>query len=418
MDKRVIKYLGVVMLVVFAFGFGTFVGRTFTGFGFSFLDDPRVQKVNFLGDITGTNENAKDLNFDMYWQVWEIMKDRYVDVSQVDQEKMFYSSIKGMVNSFDDPATIFLDPEETKTYNEGNSGNYFSGIGAELGYRDGRVVVISPIDGSPAKAAGIKAGDIIMSVDGQEVKTSDTLFDVVGRIRGESGTKVKLGIISRGNTETKDIEITRAPIDVPSMVTRDVEGQAGVKLVDVSRFTEGTLDEWKNVWDAQVEEVIASGATGVILDLRGNPGGYLDAAVYAAEEFLPKDTVVLKQSNREGKEIVSKVSRDGRLQDIKVVVLVNEGSASASEILAGALSQNNRAEIVGVSTYGKGTAQSIVPLQDNASLHITVFKWLLPDGTWINKDNKIEPDHKVEISDEQFKAGQDPQLDKAVELVK
>lgn len=382
-----------------------------------FIDVPGLpnsirSNVVITGDKDG---DVEGIDFDLFWKVWNTMSSQYVDGKKVDPEKMFYGAIQGMVNSFDDAATIFLDPDETKSFNEGNAGKLFEGIGAELGYENGQIVVIAPLSGSPAQAAGIKAGDAILEIDGEEVKQSENIFDVVQKIRGEAGTKVTLRILHKGEGTAEDITITRGEITVPSIEVKKLEN-GNIMMIDVGRFTDSSLFEWQEAWDNAVEKV--KGADGLVLDLRGNPGGYFDAAVYAANDFLAKGKVVAKQEDKNSRQESFKVSRNGKLLDIPLVVLVDGGSASASEILAGALQQNDRAIVIGEDTYGKGTAQSIVPFSDGSSLHVTTLKWLLPDGSWLNHDNTIKPDVVVEFSEDSFLKGIDDQLNRAVEELK
>lgn len=418
-NKVIVSLIGVLMIIVVSFGIGVMFGRLVepTGSLFSKLFGTPLSQgklVSFTGDTSG-KEQLSEVDFDIFWDVWNIMKNEYVDQSAVDEKEMFYASIKGFVNSFNDPGTVYLDPDETKLFNEGTEGKYFSGIGAELGYKDNQVVVISPLKGSPAEEAGLRAGDIIIAVDGVRLNQDESLYDIVSRIRGEDGKEVVLTVLRKSQEEPFDLGIIRGQITVPSM---DYEINDGTAVINISRFTDSSLKAWDSEWDQLVEEVLSKNPDGIVLDLRGNPGGFFDAAVYAANDFLPRKAIVVKQEDREGRIREFKVTRNGRMQEIPVVVLVNEGSASASEILAGALQMNNRAEVVGVETFGKGTAQSVIDsLSDGSSVHVTVAKWLLPDGSWLNTENPIIPDKKVEFSDEQFKAGEDPQMDAAIELL-
>ncbi|MCA9374873.1 S41 family peptidase [Candidatus Dojkabacteria bacterium] len=418
-DKKIFSYIGILMVIVVSFGVGIMFGRIVepTGNLLSrlFSTSPsKIKEVSFAGNTSGEDE-ITEVDFDVFWSVWNIMKNEYVDASAVDEKEMFYSAIKGFVNSFNDPATVYLDPDETKTFNEGTEGKYFSGIGAELGYKDNQVVVISPLKGSPAEEAGLRAGDIIIAVDSEELSQEESLYDIVSKIRGEEGKEVVLTVVRKDSDKPFDILIVRGQITVPSM---DYQMKDDIAVMNVSRFTDSSLKAWDSEWDTLVEEVLSKNPDGIILDLRGNPGGFFDAAVYAANDFLPKKTIVVKQEDREGRVKEFKVTRNGRLLDIPVVVVVNEGSASASEILAGALQMNSRAEVIGVETFGKGTAQSVIDtLPDQSSVHVTVAKWLLPDGSWLNHDNPIVPDKKVEFTDEQFKAGGDPQMDAALEIL-
>jgi carboxyl-terminal processing protease len=202
------------------------------------------------------------------------------------------------------------------------------------------------------------------------------------------------------------------------MEIRNVDGNNDIKILRISRFTDESVNVWNSNWDKKIKEIVASKAKGLIIDLRGNPGGFFDSALHAGEDFLPKGTIMAKQQNRNGKEDVFRVDRTGKLLDIPIVVLVDEGSASASEILSGMLQQNKRAKVVGVNTYGKGTAQTIVSYSDGSSLHLTILKWLLPNGEWLNRENPIKPDVVQEYPDAEFIKGNDVQLNKALELLK
>ena len=273
------------------------------------------------------------------------------------------------------------------------------------------------MEGSPAKAAGIRSGDIILAIDGKEIASDQSVYDVVAKIRGESGTKVKLTVLHKGATQTVDIEITRSEITVPSMEL-SYKGTGGdIAVLKVNRFTDATYNEWTQNWDKAVNSIVESGAKKMVLDLRSNPGGFFNAAIYAADDFLDAGKVIAKEQDSEG-EIQEYTSiKGGKLVNIELVVLVDSGSASASEILSGALKQAGRATVIGVNTYGKGTAQTVIDLSDGSTLHVTILKWLLPDGGWLNKDNPIVPDINVEYSNEDFLKGNDTQMNKAIEVL-
>lgn len=396
------KLFGLIIAIVCFFAMGFMFGKLSQG--------PEIPSF-----LSGDNV-TKDM--DQFWEVWNTLKDQYVDEKKADDENMYYGAIKGLVNSFGDPATIYLDPKETTEFNKSIEGKAFEGIGAELSYDKGQIVVVSPLSGSPAQKAGIKAGDIVLKIDGNEIKSEDSIFDVVSKIRGEKGTKVKITVLHKGDSKAVDIDIVRGEIDVPSMEIRNVDGNNDIKILRVSRFTDESVSAWNSNWDKKIKEIVASKAKGLVIDLRGNPGGFFDSALHAGEDFLPKGTIMAKQQNRKGKEDVFRVDRTGKLLDIPIVVLVDEGSASASEILSGMLQQNKRAKVVGVNTYGKGTAQTIVSYSDGSSLHLTILKWLLPNGEWLNRENPIKPDVVQEYPDTEFKKGNDVQLNKALELLK
>lgn len=396
------KIFALLIVTVVAFCFGVIFGRNIV---------PSADTVLSLGSA------KKTVDINLFWEVWDILEDRYVEKDKVSQEDRMYGAIKGLVDSYEDQATVFLDPEETEDFNNMNSGKYFEGIGAELGYEDGSIIIVAPIDGSPAKEAGIRAGDYILAVDDYEVTSSDNVYDIVQKIRGEAGTKVTLKILHKGDLEPVDIEITRGEITVPSITLTYVGDKKDIAYVDIARFTEASLPTWNSKWDSTVDDIVSSGVNKIIVDLRGNPGGFFDAGVYAADDFLDIGKIISQQEDGKKNVQTFDSEKGGRLIGKKVIILVDEGSASASEIFTGALQQNDVATVVGSKTYGKGTAQSVIDLAGGSSIHITILKWLLPDGTWLNKENPITPDVIVENSVEDFVAGIDKQYNEALILI-
>ena len=371
----------------------------------------------FGRSIAPVNDISKKVDMSLFWQVWDTLDKNYVEKDKVEDIDKVYGAIKGLVQSYNDPATIFLTPEETEEFNNLNSGKYFEGIGAELGYSDGSIIIVAPIDGSPAKEAGIRPGDLILAVDDYEVKSGDNIYDIVAKIRGESGTKVSLKVLHKGELEPVVLEITRGEITVPSMTLKYVGDSNDVAYIDIARFTESSLNEWESKWDSVAQDVQRSGVDKVLIDLRGNPGGYFDAAVYAADDFLDTGKIISKQEDGNGNVQTFEAKSDGKLLGKKVVIIVDEGSASASEIFTGALQQNKVATVVGTKTFGKGTAQTVIDLADGSSVHVTILKWLLPDGTWLNEENPITPDVEVENSVEDFVKGFDRQYNEALLLI-
>lgn len=359
-------------------------------------------------------DNTPRTSMDLYWEVWNTLRDEYVDRGKYNDEEMIYGSIKGLVNSYEDPATVFLDPKETADFNDQSAGKLYEGIGAELAKRDGLIKVVTPIKGSPAEAAGLKVGDIIIKLDQEEIKVSDTVYDVVAKIRGEAGTDIVLTVLRQGENEMIDIKITRGKIVVPSVTVKKPSDYSdefssydeNTAVISVSRFTDDTPGIWNSEWDKAVNQVIKSDKKNIIIDLRNNPGGFFNAAIYSLEEFFDNGVLLAKQSDRDGKETLFISERAGKLRDKNIVVLVNEGSASASEIFAGAIKHYGRGKIIGTKTYGKGTAQIVIPFSDSSSLHITTAKWLLPSGQWINPDDPVNPDveidYEAEESDEEI----------------
>ena len=397
-QKNFSKFLGLGILLVSVFTLGLVAGRTF---------ENDISLIDF--------RSSRTLDMTMFWRVLDITRSSYVDSEELDDQELLYGAIKGMVNSLEDPATVFLTPEETEDFESVSQGKYFEGIGAELGYDKGQIIVVSPLEGSPAKEAGIRPGDYILKVDDYELTSSDTVYDAVGKIRGEAGTEVILTVLHQGENESVEISITRSEITIPSMSLEYVGPNDSIALLKVGRFTEANYQEWVSKWDSKTTEIISSGVDKMILDLRGNPGGFFDAAIYAGDEFLEEGLVISKQRDARNRIKDFTSTRKGYLKNIELVVLVNSGSASASEILAGALQHSERAQIIGEVTFGKGTAQQIFDLRDGSSLHLTILRWLLPDGTQIERDNSVTPDIEVELTNEDFMQGIDPQLDRAIE---
>lgn len=399
-QKRLSRILGLGILLVLIFALGIVLGRTvgedvkFPGFGVS-----------------------EELDMTLFWKVLDITKGAYVDGEEIENQELVYGAIKGMINSIEDPATVFLTPEETKEFKQASEGKYFEGIGAELGYNNSQIIIVTPLEGSPAKKAGIRPGDYILKIDDYELTMNDTVYDAVAKIRGEAGTEVTLTILHPGEIVPVEISIIRKEITVPSMTLEYMGENSEIAYLSVGRFTEATYHAWAKKWKAEAEKIKASGVNKMILDLRGNPGGFFDAAIYAADDFLGEGFVISKQSDAKGRVTDFNSTKGGLLEDIEVIVLVNSGSASASEILAGALQHSGRAQVLGETTFGKGTAQKTFDLTDGSSLHVTILKWLLPDGTQIEKGNSVVPDIEVVLTNQDFLEGTDPQLEKAIEIL-
>lgn len=357
--------------------------------------------------------SQRNIDFTLFWNVWDTVSKKYVDQSKIDQNKMYLGAIKGMVAAIEDPYTFFLNTEENKQSKD-DLGGKFEGIGAQLGLKDNLVVVVAPLKNSPAEKAGIQAGDIIYKVDGTETKDMP-LTRVVSLVRGDRGTKVTLSIVRTG--KQLEFVVVRDVIQVESVELTYEKNIAHLKL---NQFGDKTVDEW----ETKVADIRAKWANreikGLVLDLRDNPGGYLESSVYLAGEFLDAGKVVVKQESVVYETKTYTVNRQGKLLDIPMVVLVNKGSASASEILSGALRDNKRAVLIGEKTFGKGSVQEAIDLGEGAGLHVTVAKWVLPGGEWINGKG-IEPQIKVENTVQEgntLTREDDIQLDRAIkELV-
>lgn len=359
-----------------------------------------------------SNASSDALSNPLFGQVQQLMYSKYLNASELEKQEMLYGAIAGMVESAGDPYTAFFNPEQNQEAESQLSGQY-EGIGAELGYNDDRqLTVISPIKDSPALKAGIQAGDVIVKIDDQDTQGM-SLTEAVNKIRGEAGTQIVLTVVHPEASASEEVAITRQQITIDSIELsfednpNTQEKDDDVAYLRLSRFGDTTSAEWKTA----VNQIKQQNAKALILDLRNNPGGYLHTAIEIGSEFF-SDGNVVGQQDSSGKVNQFSVSSPGKLLDIPVVVLINQGSASASEIVSGALQSRDRAVIVGQTSFGKGTVQEVIDLPNNTSLHVTVAKWVLPDGRNINK-NGIVPDKEVELTREDVAKDRDPQLDAA-----
>lgn len=366
--------------------------------------------------------NSRNIDFTMFWKVWDTIEKKYVDKKKVDPQKMYYGAIKGLVASVEDPYTFFLTPVENKQSKDGLGGK-FEGIGAQLGVKDNRVVVIAPLKSSPAEKAGILAGDFILKVNNEAI-AGMPLAQVVSKVRGDKGTKVHL-TLGRAGKEV-EVDVIRDTILVESVEIKLDEqlstcagGCDKVAYLKLNQFGDNTVDEWEQKV-AQIKAKWDSGSIkGLVLDLRDNPGGYLESSVYLAGEFLPQNDLVVKQESTSYENKDYYVTRKGSLLDIPMTVLINGGSASAAEILSGALRDYKRAKLVGEKSFGKGSVQEAIDLGDGMGLHITVAKWVLPKGDWINGKG-IEPEiviKNVVPEGDTMSREMDAQLDKAIQIL-
>ena len=363
--------------------------------------------------INADQKNIKNIDFSLFWDTWDKVEQKYVDKKKLDPQKMFYGAIKGMVATIGDPYTFFLTPDENKQTKDDLAGN-FEGIGAQLGLKDNRIVVIAPLKNSPAQKADIRAGDFITMIDGKSAKTM-TLPAAVSLIRGKKGTKVKLTLERDGKEFEKNL--TREQIQVDS-VELNFDNR-NIAYLKVNQFGETTNSEWDKAVDQIAPRWKSGEIKGMVLDLRDNPGGFLESAVYLASEFLPQGQLVVKQESTTGENKDYYVMRDGRLIGIPITVLINQGSASASEILSGALRDHKKATLIGVKSFGKGSVQEALDLSGGAGLHVTIAKWILPNGDWINGKGitpQIVVENKVETGNTLTRES-DAQLDRAIKEV-
>lgn len=377
------------------------------------LNDFRPE-VNFENRELPVSQNV---DFKLFWQVWDLVSSEYVDKKAVDPQKMFYGAVQGMVAALGDPYTVFLPPETQKSTKEEINGS-FEGVGIQLGYdKEKRLAVIAPVKDTPADRAGIQPGDLILKI-GDKDAINLSLPEAVNLIRGPKGTTIALEIYHDGDAKAKTVELRRDTIIVKSVEFEEKTSPKGKKvaLIKLGRFGERTFSEWNQA----VSNTLAAGPDAVILDMRNNPGGLLDGAVFIGSEFIKSGDIVL-QENAKGERIPYKVNREGKLLSLPLVVLINKGSASASEIVAGAIQDLKRGKLIGETSFGKGTIQESQDLPEKTGIHITTAKWLTPLGRWIHQTG-LTPDIKIELTDEQLKIEtedktKDFQLEKALEEI-
>lgn len=393
-------------LIIVLIGAGCFYGGLYMGKkGYELelrKNPPEIKVINKY-------PNNSEVDFELFWKVWDLVSKEYL-LRPVDTQKMLYGAISGMVQSLGDPYTSFLPPQVNETVTNSLNGKY-QGIGAELDLREGYLIIVAPLDGSPAEAAGLRSGDKIIEIEGEST-VGITVAEAVSKIRGEAGSISTL-TIQTGTDEPREVKITRGVITIESVRWED-KGD-GTAYIRISRFGGETNTEWAKA----VSEINATmrELDAIIVDVRGNPGGYLQSAIFISEEFFNNEPVVW-QENALGEQVPFKASRVGGFQNIPAVfVLIDEGSASASEIIAAALRDNIDAKLVGKKSFGKGTIQEAEEFEDGSGVHITVAKWLTPKKEWIHEKG-IEPDEVVELTSEDINNKNDKQLDRALELAK
>ena len=402
------KIVLVLITVIAVFGSGYFLGVK----GYRAELEKSLQ-VNFIRLVPPD----KNVDFSLFWQVWDTLSAKYFDKTKLIPSQLVYGAIQGMVAAVGDPYTMYLPPNQNKVVNEDLSGS-FEGVGIEIGYKNTHLAVIAPLADSPALKAGIMAGDYIVHitdlVKGIDVdSTSLNLSQAVDYIRGPAGSVVTLTLIRDGDATPIIVDLTRAKLDVPSVTLTWVGENSNIADVKISKFDSVTAKEWdKAILEITDKcQVQKADCKGIIIDLRNNPGGYLQSAVDIAGDFVPIGTTVVIQENGNGTKQEYKSNKLPRLEKYKVVVLINGGSASASEILSGALRDDRGIKLVGDTSFGKGTIQEPVEITGGSGLHVTTAKWLTPKGTWVHEKGLI-PDVEVALKD----ASDDIQLEAAINL--
>lgn len=354
------------------------------------------------------------IDFSPFWKAWNVLNEKYVPASTTDQvatsEEKLYGAIQGLAASLEDPYTVFFPPVEAELFESDIRGN-FEGVGMEVLAQEGAITVIAPLKDSPAMRAGMLAGDRIIKINDKET-SSLTTEDAVQLIRGPKGTAVKLTVFRNGVTEPFEVEIARDTINIPVINTY----QAANKTFVIELYSFSATSP--NLFRQALREFITSGSDKLILDLRGNPGGYLEAAIDMASWFLPSSKVIVREDFGGKKPEKTYRSRGYDIfnDELKFVILIDRGSASASEILAGALAEHGRAVLVGETTFGKGSVQELVDITPTTSLKVTVARWLTPLGNSISEKG-VEPQYKVVRTAQDREAGRDPQIQKALEIL-
>ena len=402
-------------ILIFVIAVVTFAGGYFLGVKGYKAEVTKSLQVN----ISRAIPPDKNVDFSLFWQVWDTLAAKYFDQSKLVPAQMVYGAIAGMVSALGDPYTMYLPPSQNKIVNEDLSGS-FEGVGIEIGYKNTHLAVISPLPGSPAEKAGVKPGDYIVHIaDIKKAVDVDSgslaLSQAVDYIRGPAGTVVTLTLVRDGNANPIIVPLTRAKLIIPSVILSWVGKDSLIADIKIAKFDSATVGEWNKKVAELTDKCVTQKVVckGIIVDLRNNPGGYMQSAVDIASDFVSMGTTVVIQQNGDGTKVEYKSDNLPRLENYKVVILINAGSASASEILAGALRDDKGIKLVGDKSFGKGTIQEPVEVTGGSGLHVTTAKWLTPKGTWVH-DKGLTPD--VEIANKEASA--DAQLDAAINLFK
>lgn len=394
-SDQIFDILSTIVVVAISFGIGYGLGQSRWA---------PIQLNSFAGD---TPTEAREA-FVPFWEIWSLVNSEYFD-QPLDPNVLVEGAINGMLETLDDRNTAYLSPEEQDNAVSTMQGE-FEGIGAEVEGVDGRLIIVSPFEGSPAEQAGLRPRDIVRKADGRSLDDLD-VSEAVEFIRGPAGTDVVLEIERDG--EFFEVTITRDTIDLPSVSGELLEREdESIAYVRINRFAEKTSDELETLLTEQIE----TNPDGLIIDLRRNPGGSLTTVVNVADQFLPESNILIERFGN-GDEKSFDATDDGLAEEIELVVLIDEGSASASEVLAGAIRDNDRGVLIGQTTFGKGTVQNWSSLSNGGGVRITVARWLTPDETWVHESG-LDPDIVVEIpEDYDFTSDTDPQLEAAIEYL-
>jgi len=374
------------------------------------LEKPKITSLAGLKQVI--SERNADVDFELYWQVWDAIKEFHIEKENISDTELFYGSLEGLLAAVDDPYSTFFDPQKAKQFAEDISGS-FSGVGIHIGIKDDVLTVISPLKDSPAAQAGLLAADKIMTIDGEDT-AGISIDEAVSQIRGVKGEPVVLGIYREGFDQIKDYEVIRDTIVVNSVDYEKIDDLAvdgNYFYLKLSTFGEGTYKEF----DDALTDILAQNPQGLVLDLRNNPGGLLDLSIKLASLWV-EDGVIVTEKMSDGRVNRNWAMGNAILADLPTVILINEGSASASEILAGALQDHEKAIIVGAQSFGKGSVQSLFEFDDKSAAKITIAHWLTPDDRQIEGEG-IAPDAVIDRTFDDYQNDRDPQLDYAKELL-
>lgn len=367
----------------------------------------------YTGGQTGSGtviDPEKEVDLTMFWGVWRLLVNNYINPEELGTQKLVTGAVQGLVNAIGDPYTLYMTPQENTEFRDSLSG-HLQGIGAELSVQDGDITIVSPIKGSPAEKAGLLPEDVIIEVNGESIE-GKTLQDAVTRIRGKKGTSVTLTVLRESADDLLSFTIVRDDITVPSTEYEvKTSGSGSVGILTINQFGTETVGEVQGI----LEQIDPASLKGLVIDLRFNGGGYLEGAVDIVSMFLREGKVVsVERRNAEPQRHY--VSGRPILPDLPLVILQNQASASASEIVAGALQDHDRAKIIGMTSFGKGTVQEVIDLPGGSSLRVTIAKWLTPDGRDLGKEGVV-PDIEVDRTQQDIEAGLDPQMNATLEWV-
>ncbi|KKR42945.1 MAG: Carboxyl-terminal protease [Parcubacteria group bacterium GW2011_GWF1_40_6] len=394
------KHIAITVLFIFLFfAFGMYVG------GSNYREMDKI-----LGVSAKDPEVETQVDFSPFWKVWNTINEKYPSATKVSDQDRVYGAISGLMSSLNDPYSVYFNPEETKSFEEEIAGN-FEGVGMEVGLKDKTLTVVAPLKDTPAYRADIKSGDKILKID-DKVTTGMSVEESIKLIRGPKGTTVTLTIFRAGLNQPKEIKIVRDTINVPTLDTE--VRKDGIFVIKLYSFSANSPSLFRNA----MKQFVNSGSNKLILDLRGNPGGYLDASIDMASWFLKGGKIVATEDygNNRSPVVFRSKGYDVFNEKLKFVILIDGGSASASEILAGAMKDHNRAKLVGTQSFGKGSVQEVIDVTPDTILKITVAKWLTPNGNSISEKG-LTPDYVVEITEKDLNNKVDPQMNKAVELL-